>query len=91
MADPGASEHHTGLAFDMTVPNTSMFLGTPQCAWLHEHCWEYGFILRYTDEKQQITGFAGEAWHIRYVGTEHSLAMQQSGQCLEEYLGEVQQ
>lgn len=91
VADPGASEHHTGLAFDMTVPNTSMFLGTPQCAWLHEHCWEYGFILRYTDEKQQITGFAGEAWHIRYVGTEHSLAMQQSGQCLEEYLGEVQQ
>lgn len=91
VADPGASEHHTGLAFDMTVANTSMFLGTPQCAWLHEHCWEYGFILRYTDEKQQITGFAGEAWHIRYVGTEHSLAMQQSGQCLEEYLGEVQQ
>lgn len=91
VADPGASEHHTGLAFDMTVPNTSMFLGTRQCTWLHQHCWEYGFILRYTDEKQQITGFAGEAWHIRYVGTEHSLAMQQSGQCLEEYLGEVQQ
>ena len=91
VADPGASEHHTGLAFDMTVPNTSMFLGTKQCTWLHQHCWEYGFILRYTDEQQQITGFAGEAWHIRYVGTEHSLAMQQSGQCLEEYLGEVQQ
>lgn len=91
VADPGASEHHTGLAFDMTVPNTSMFLGTKQCTWLHQHCWEYCFILRYTDEKQQITGFAGEAWHIRYVGTEHSLAMQQSGQCLEEYLGEVQQ
>ena len=91
VADPGASEHHTGLAFDMTVPNTSMFLGTKQCTWLHQHCWEYGFILRYTDEKQQITGFAGEAWHIRYVGTEHSLAMQQSGQCLEEYLSEVQQ
>ena len=91
VANPGASEHHTGLAFDMTVPNTSMFLCTKQCTWLHQHCWEYGFILRYTDEKQQITGFAGEAWHIRYVGTEHSLAMQQSGQCLEEYLGEVQQ
>lgn len=91
VADPGASEHHTGLAFDMTVPNTSTFLGTKQCSWLHEHCWEYGFILRYTDEKQKITGFAGEAWHIRYVGTQHSLAMQQSGQCLEEYLGEVPQ
>jgi zinc D-Ala-D-Ala carboxypeptidase len=89
VADPGASEHHTGLAFDMTVPNTSMFLGTAQCTWLHAHCWEYGFILRYTDDKQSITGFAGEAWHIRYVGTQHSLAMKESGQCLEEYLGEV--
>lgn len=91
VAEPGASEHHTGLAFDMTVPNTSMFLGTEQCTWLHKHCWEYGFILRYTDEKQDITGFAGEAWHIRYVGTEHSLAMQKSGQCLEEYLGKTPQ
>ncbi|MBQ7455930.1 MAG: peptidoglycan-binding protein [Clostridia bacterium] len=86
VADPGTSEHHTGLAFDMTVPGTSAFAGTEQCKWLHAHCWEYGFIIRYTDEKQDITGFLGEEWHIRYVGVEHSLNMRDSGLCLEEYL-----
>ena len=86
VADPGSSEHHTGLAFDMTVPGTSTFLGTKQCTWLHAHCWDYGFIIRYTDEKQDITGFMGEEWHIRYVGKEHSLNMKDTGLCLEEYL-----
>ena len=86
VADPGTSEHHTGLAFDMTVPGTSTFKGTKQQKWLHEHCWDYGFIIRYTDEKQEITGFLGEEWHIRYVGTEHSKIMQEKGWCLEEYL-----
>ena len=86
VADPGTSEHHTGLAFDVTVPGTSMFKDTKQQKWLHEHCWDYGFIIRYTDEKQEITGFLGEEWHIRYVGTEHSKIMQEKGWCLEEYL-----
>ena len=86
VADPGTSEHHTGLAFDVTVPGTSTFKGTKQQKWLHEHCWDYGFIIRYTDEKQEITGFLGEEWHIRYVGTEHSKIMQEKGWCLEEYL-----
>ena len=70
----------------MTVPNTSMFLGTKQCTWLHQHCWEYGFILRYTDEKQQITGFAGEAWHIRYVGKEHAAIIYEMDIPLETYI-----
>ena len=91
VALPGTSEHHTGLAFDITVPGTSMFVGTTQQKWLHEHCWDYGFIIRYTDEKQDITGFMGEEWHIRYVGTEHSLNMKNSGLCLEEYLQYVKQ
>ena len=91
VADPGASEHHTGLAFDITVPNTSQFLGTKQCTWMHEHCWEYGFILRYTTEKEKITGYTGEAWHFRYVGVEHSMAMKQSGECLEEYIERMSQ
>lgn len=86
VADPGTSEHHTGLAFDMTVPGTSMFVGTQQQKWLHKNCWDYGFIIRYTDEKQDITGFMGEEWHIRYVGTEHSKIMQEKNWCLEEYL-----
>lgn len=85
VADPGTSEHHTGLAFDMTVPGQT-FKYTDQCKWLHQHCWEYGFIVRYTDDKQEITGFLGEEWHIRFVGKEHSLNMRDSGLCLEEYL-----
>ena len=86
VAEPGSSEHHTGLAFDVNVPGTSSFLGTKQCTWLHEHCWEYGFIIRYPSGKEDITGFSAEPWHIRYVGTEHSMLMKESGICLEEYL-----
>lgn len=87
MAIPGASEHHTGLAFDITVPGEDSFVSTRQCKWLHEHCWEYGFIIRYTAEKQPITGINAEPWHIRYVGLPHSLIMQETGECLEEYVG----
>lgn len=85
VADPGSSEHHTGLAFDLTVPGVS-FKGTDQAQWLAEHCWDYGFILRYTEEKESITGFLAEPWHIRYVGTEHSLIMRDENLCLEEYI-----
>lgn len=86
VADPGTSEHHTGLAFDMTVPGSSIFKGTKQCTWLHKHCWEYGFIIRYPEDKEKITGFTPEAWHIRYVGTKHSIPMRDGNLCLEEYL-----
>ncbi len=84
VADPGTSEHHTGLAFDLNVPGES-FGDTANYAWLAEHCWEYGFILRYTDEKEDVTGFLGEEWHYRYVGKEHSLKIRDLGICLEEY------
>ena len=85
VADPGTSEHHLGTSFDITVPGMS-FKGTKQANWLAEHCWEYGFILRYTEEKEKITGFLAEPWHFRYVGVEHSIPMRDSGYCLEEYL-----
>ena len=85
VADPGSSEHHLGTAFDITIPGTS-FGSTKQAKWLAEHCWEYGFILRYTEEKQNITGFLAEPWHFRFVGTEHSLIMRDEHLCLEEYL-----
>ena len=62
-------------------------LGTEAVAWLTEHCWDYGFIVRYTEEKEPITGIVDEPWHFRYVGTEVSLDMKGSGLCLEEYLG----
>ena len=82
VAYPGTSEHHLGLAVDL--------LGEAAIAWLTEHCWEYGFIVRYTAEKEAITGFIDEPWHFRYVGTEVSLDMKDSGLCLEEYLGAVE-
>lgn len=90
VADPGTSEHHTGLAFDITVPGVS-FAGTRQALWLSENCWDYGFILRYTKEKEAITGFLAEAWHFRYVGVAHAQAMKNSGQCLEEYVDALRQ
>ena len=79
VAVPGTSEHQLGLAVDL--------IGKAAQEWLAEHCWEYGFILRYTDEKQPVTGFVGEPWHFRYVGLEVSMDMKDSGLSLEEYLG----
>lgn len=88
VARPGASEHHTGLAFDMTVPGESFTL-TEQSKWMAANCWTYGFILRYTADKQPITGINAEPWHIRYVGKEPAQKMRSTNQCLEEYLGQA--
>ena len=85
VADPGSSEHHLGTAFDITVPGAS-FGSTRQAQWMADHCWDYGFILRYTEEKQSITGFLAEPWHFRYVGVIHSRIMQMENLCLEEYI-----
>lgn len=85
VADAGQSEHHTGLAFDLNVPGAA-FGDTAQYLWILENCWDYGFILRYTDDKEGITGFLGEEWHVRYVGVEHSQKMKALGYCLEEYI-----
>ena len=89
VADPGTSEHHTGLAFDVTARGADAFIGTPQQKWLAENCWDYGFIIRYQEDKEDITGFIAECWHIRYVGTAHSIPMRDNNLCLEEYLGEM--
>lgn len=83
VALPGTSEHHLGLAVDL--------LGEGAIAWLTEHCWEYGFIVRYQADKAHITGIIDEPWHYRYVGTAVSLPMRDNGLCLEEYLGEYTQ
>lgn len=85
VAPAGTSEHQTGLAFDITVPGVS-FAGTEQQKWLHKHCYEYGFVVRFTEEKQKITGFLAEAWHIRYVGTQAAAVMTYNNWCLEEYV-----
>jgi len=86
VADPGSSEHHTGLAFDITVPGT-IFKGTREQIWLHKNCWDYGFVIRYQEDKEAITGYLAECWHIRYVGLPHSTDMRDRNLCLEEYLG----
>ena len=85
VADPGTSEHQLGLAFDITVADT-VFKGTPQQIWLHAHCWDYGFIVRYQYDKEDITGYLAEDWHIRYVGLPHSITMRDKNWCLEEYI-----
>ena len=79
VALPGTSEHEMGLAADI--------VGKEANEWLAEHCWEYGFILRYPPEKGDITGITYEPWHFRYVGQKVSMDMKDTGLCLEEYLG----
>ena len=82
---PGTSEHHLGLAMDICNTNSS-FSSQKEYKWLMEHAHEYGFILRYTADKQSITGIIPEPWHWRYVGVEHAKKIKDSGLCLEEYL-----
>lgn len=85
-ARPGYSEHQSGLAIDVNNIDDS-FAGTPEAIWLAEHCHEYGFILRYPQGKQDITGYKYEPWHIRYVGTDLSYPIYESGLTVEEYFG----
>lgn len=84
VALPGTSEHHLGLAVDVLNKDKSELQALD---WLGEHCWEYGFIVRYAADKASITGIIHEPWHFRYVGTRVSMDMKDSGLCLEEYLG----
>lgn len=85
---PGASEHQTGLAFDVTVETNDGFESTPQYAWLMQHAHEYGFIQRYPANKSDVTGISYEPWHYRYVGVDAAGRMHSTGQTLEEFLGE---
>ena len=83
---PGASEHQTGLAFDVTVETNDGFESTPQYAWLMAHAHEYGFIQRYPANKADVTGISYEPWHYRYVGVDAATRMHQTGQTLEEFM-----
>ena len=90
IALPGASEHETGLAVDFwDGRNWGNSIGdTPLMKWLSAHAREYGFVLRYPPGKEDITGYAYEAWHLRYVGTDVSLQFEpDTDLTLEEYLG----
>lgn len=85
---PGTSEHNLGLAMDIVCAE-EWFADTKEFQWLMEHAQDYGFILRYPADKQDITGITYEPWHWRYVGVDAAKAMKASGQCLEEYLGKA--
>ncbi len=82
----GASEHNMGFAMDI-VSASADFISTKEFSWLSAHAHEYGFILRYPENKTEITGVMYEPWHWRFVGKEAAAEMQKRGQCLEEYLG----
>lgn len=85
-ARPGHSEHQLGLAIDV---NSTLFefADTPEGIWLAENCYKYGFIIRYPEGTESITGYMYEPWHIRYLGKDIAEKVHNSGVTLEEYLG----
>lgn len=89
-AEAGASEHQTGLALDAWDGRNrgTAFARTQQASWLAAHAHEYGFVVRYPQGKTDITGYAWESWHLRWVGPEIAAAFgPNSSLTLEEYLG----
>lgn len=85
VAAPGTSEHALGLTVDINSVEES-FENTEAFAWLSEHSVEYGFIMRYPKDKQDITKIIYEPWHYRYVTPEHAKLMKELNLCLEEYI-----
>lgn len=93
-AKPGYSEHQSGLSIDVSAPSADYhleedFAETPEGKWLDENCWKYGFIIRYPKGKSEITGYAYEPWHIRFVGKKLASYLYKNGITLEEYYGYV--
>ena len=91
VARPGASEHQLGLAMDVgqksdKVNLSSSFGKTKGGKWVAEHCWEYGFILRYQEGWEDVTGYKFEPWHVRYVGKENAKLIHEADMPLETYL-----
>lgn len=89
-AIPGTSEHQSGLCADLhNLPSASQrFEAEAAYKWLTAHCADFGFILRYPKNKQDITGIIYEPWHFRFVGRYHAQKITRSGLCLEEYCAE---
>ena len=93
-AEPGASEHQSGLAIDILCDEYQSldegFEDTDAFRWLIENCYKYGFILRYLKGKEDITGYNYEPWHFRYIGNEEvAKDIMNRGLTFEEYLNEV--
>jgi D-alanyl-D-alanine carboxypeptidase len=93
-AEPGHSEHETGLAIDLAGSDgkcaaQDCFAATKEAKWIAEHAAEYGFIVRYPKGKEAITGYQYEPWHIRYVGVRLAKELTDKGLTLEEYYNAV--
>ena len=95
VAQPGGSEHHTGLVVDLHLyfsdGSSEDYDGTGEYAWINEHCQDYGYVVRYDGDKQSVTGIADEPWHFRYVGLPHAAEMVARDLCLEEYIDYLRQ
>lgn len=87
-AKPGKSEHQTGLCADLhNLPSASTaFADEDAYKWLCENAWKFGFILRFPEDKTEITGYMFEPWHYRFVGRNAAWQIHSEGLCLEEYL-----
>lgn len=93
-AEPGHSEHETGLAIDLAGSDgkcaaQDCFAATKEAKWIAEHAAEFGFIVRYPRGKEAITGYQYEPWHIRYVGVKFAKELSDKGLTLEEYYNAV--
>lgn len=92
-ARPGYSEHQTGMAFDIGEKDKEDLWLTPEFGesaagkWLVDNAHKYGFILRYPEGKEAITGYMYESWHFRYLGVDLATKVKKSKLTLEEYLG----
>lgn len=85
-ARPGYSEHQTGLAFDLKHSDGTLATKKTEATWIAENAHLYGFIVRYKEGKEDITGYMAESWHLRYIGSK-AKDIYESGKTLEEYLG----
>ena len=85
-AIPGNSEHQTGLAIDVTNEDRWFDKSTKEAKWIANNAYKFGFILRYPEGKEDITGYNYEPWHIRYVGKDVAKAIHNEGITLEEYI-----
>ncbi len=97
VAMPGSSDHQTGLGCDV-VPKSwkskamnGKMGKEPECIWMAEHCHEFGFILRYPQDKEEVTEINYEPWHMRYVGPAAAAYIMENGLCLEEFVEQLQQ
>lgn len=90
VARPGTSEHQTGLAADITEEyyeyKSAILEDTAMYQWMEAHCQDYGFIVRFPDGKEDITGIIYEPWHFRYVGVEAATYIMEHNLTLEEFV-----